>query len=286
MPVIQVDLKPGVKGHPMEQKAIAAIMNGESFRSVSRWLDPPVSHAAVQRYVHKHMKPAIANAEILSATLKDQPNERLGRPPRNVSPPVSQTPLHSETPASQRPSFLRPYTPDDALQRCGAVTSTGQLARQALAAAPILRIRENRIAFQQELADRLASVIQERGEEMAVCEACGREKSEHPAVGHPDGLKDCSKFRRIPGGSSGLMTRRIKKDGVEYHYDNAIVASAQELMKQTAIEQGQWQENMGTGAPTIQIICPQVPGELPRVSFHSDDAIDGEFADIGLDQGR
>jgi len=172
------------------------------------------------------------------------------------------------------------------VQHCGAESEAGKITRQALAAAPILRIRENRIAFQQELADRLASVIQERGEEMAVCEACGREKSEHPAVGAADGLKDCSKFRRIPGGSSGLMTRRLKKDGVEYHYDNAIVASAQELMKQTAIEQGQWQENMGTGAPTIQIICPQVPGELPRVSFHSDDALEADFADIGLDQGR
>lgn len=270
----------------MEQKVVEAVMNGESFRSVSRWLDPPVSTAAVWRYVSKYMKPALRNADTLSYVLGHKENKEVTSTVSPVSHPVSQEPKHSETLEAKHPGVFRPYTPPTTIQRCGPETPQGQLVRQAFAAAPILRIRENRIAFQQDLADRIASVIQERGEDMVACEACGREKSEHPAVGHADGLKDCSRFRRIPGGSSGLMTRRLKKDGIEYHYDNAIVASAQELMKQTAIEQGQWQENMGTGAPTIQIICPQVPGELPRVSFHSDDAIEGEFADIGLDQGR
>lgn len=252
----------------MEQKVIEAIMDGQTNRAIAKWLDPPVSRSSVQRYSESVVRPTVRNAEKLKAVLPERLT-RNGSNPGQVGPDEIQTGQLSKTEA-------------------------GQLAKQAILAAPALHIRDNRIRLNQAVSDRMLTVINERAEEMSVCEGCRRPAEAHPWEEMRPG-KDkegnaieirtaCDTYRHIPGGKTGLIIRKLKANGYEYVVDTALLAEIREHEKHVAIELGQWQETAATGSVSIQIVCPTQPGEQPRITFAAPDALEGSCEEIGIIQ--
>ncbi len=121
----------------MEQKAIEALLDGQTVRAVARWLVPSVSHASVHRYLVTYLRPAMKNAETLKALLP----ERLRSTETTETAP--------ETIAQQ------PLLPSNA-----------QLVKQAIMAAPTLQIRDNRIRAKTDRWNRAAMIVNGRAKEM------------------------------------------------------------------------------------------------------------------------
>jgi hypothetical protein len=141
-----------------------------------------------------------------------------------------------------------------------------EFAKQALFAAPALHIRDNRIRAKQERLNRIAAIVNERAGEM----------------------------ENIPGGRSGFLTRDFKGSGENmqevYKFDAELFKAFDETEKSIAIELGQWQENTGNGAVSIQILYPgsaSEPQNLPRVTYNAVNQIeagDGDEVEIGTRQ--
>lgn len=110
-----------------------------------------------------------------------------------------------------------------------------QAVQDAVQAAPVLAVRELRLARLQDRANRLDLIMNERAVDMA----------------------------SAPGGKSGLLARQLKQLGSgkdaqvveEYKLDTGLLAEFREHEKQAAIELGQWQESAGLGA-TVQVVVP------------------------------
>ena len=258
-----------IDDHPQKQKIIDGILAGLSTRAISASLVPPVSFNAIQRYKVSVIKPMLQRAEESNRILLG--NKILKTPPADLS----------------------------------NASEAVQAVQKAILDAPALHIRENRIKIQQELTNRLLTVVKERAADMAVCESCRRREDEHPWEEMRDSFdKDgkpievrhgCDVYRRVPGGETGLIVRKLKSTGIEYAVDTAVLAEIREQEKHVAIELGQWQEGTG-GQVSIQILCPTAPGgdQMPRVVLGDaplaieagDDAIDAEFEDIGVIQQK
>jgi hypothetical protein len=169
-------------------------------------------------------------------------------------------------------------------------------AKQALLAAPTLRIRENRIGLLDDITSRMKTVIEERGEEMATsCELCHRPAEDHPweEEGPPDKdgkptTRRCRKFRSIAGGHTGLIVRKRKAGGFEYAVDTPLLSEIREHAKHVAVEMGEWQETVMQPL-AIQIVCPQAPNPaaMPRVVFDAAPVAEDDDDDtvaIGIQQ--
>lgn len=248
----------------MLMRIIEAHARGESARSIAKWLLPPVSESAVQKYLQKHVKPAIALAARLEA-------EQNAKEAENAS--VYDHGLPS----------LASNEPNPTVRQVAMATLVGKRS---------LAIRENRIAVQADLVRRLGMVIDERAAEMSVCEVCGRDEELHPIGDDSGSGRRCDRFVRIAGGASGLIARDIKgpNDTPIYKVDTGLTGELRELMKHTAIELGQWQENIG-GNVSIQVICPITPSAetAPRIVIGAEGTIEAnpeDYEDIGVIQGR
>ena len=256
-----------VDAHPQKAKIIDWILAGRSSRDIGTSCVPPIPHTSINRYKTSVIKPMLARAETSARIL----GMRKGK--------IIETEALSDVPE--------------------AIQDT----RKSIMDAPALHIRENRLKIQQELTSRLMRVVNERATDMSVCEACRRPESAHPweemvpgvdAAGKPvEVRRACDEYRRVPGGETGLVIRKLKATGIEYAVDTAVLAEIREQEKHAAIELGQWQENAGAGSVSIQIVCPSAgPGELPRVSFAASDQLelpaaeeDGDpVAEIGIVQ--
>lgn len=252
-----------IEKHPQKTKIVEWILSGRSTRDIADTAQPPVSFSAVQRFKSSVIKPMVQRAE--------ESGRILGKTMR----------------AKQAPE---PMVAD---------TQATQAVQNAILDAPALHIRENRLRIQQELTNKLLRVVRERGEDMSVCEACRLPESAHPWEEMRDSIdKDgkpveirtgCDVYRRVPGGETGLVIRKLKATGIEYAVDTAVLAEIREQEKHVAVELGQWQENTGAGSVSIQIVCPSAgspAGELPRVSFAAVDQIEAadedEVSEIGL----
>lgn len=256
-----------VEEHPQKQKIIDGLLAGRSTRAIADSIVPPVSFSAIQRYKVNVIKPMLERAEQSNRIL-------LGN------------------------KVLRTPKPEEF--ESGSAT---QVVQQAFLDAPALQIRENRIKIQQDLTNRLLTVVRERAEDMMVCESCRRTKDEHPWEEMRDSFdKDgkpievrhgCDVYNRVPGGETGLIVRKLKANGIEYAVDTAMLAEIREQEKHVSIDLGQWQEGTG-GQVSIQILCPAAPGgdQMPRVVFGdaqlvieaATEPVDAEFEDIGVIQ--
>jgi len=127
----------------------------------------------------------------------------------------------------------------------------------------ILTIRDNRVKAQQDRHRRLNMIVEGRAKEMA---------------------------GEAPGAESGFLAKEYKRLGDEsvavYRFDAPLAQSFLDHEKQIAIEMGQWQEQAPPNM-SIQIVCPSTsgdPDQRPRVSYSSQDQIDDDVIDIGLNQ--
>lgn len=203
----------------MLHKIVEAHLSGQSCRKIAAWTVPPVSFNSISRYMKEHVQPVIGNAEALKFLLRANKEENKPLPPE----------IRAGT------------TPEQ----------VDQLAIRALYAAPALHIRENRIRAKQERLNRLCTIVNERGEDMAA----------------------------VPGGSSGFLARDFKGSGENiqevYKFDGELYKAFDETEKAIAIERNEWQENTGGQGVSVQIVCPWVgsPDQMPRVSFAAPDAI-------------
>ena len=224
-------------------------MSGQSTRQIAAWLDPPCSSVAVSRFSRKYVQPALANAEKLESVIPEGLKEKHKA---GVSMSGKQ--------ASQCPEVYQ--TASDAAKA---------LTKQAILSAPLLHLRDQRIRLNQELTARMLSVINERAEDMSVCEACRRPEDAHPWE-DPETGRRCDEYRKVPGGQTGLVIRKLKATGYEYAVDTPLLAEIREHQKQVAIDLGQWQEN-SSGAVSIQIVMPtakqSAAGDLPRVEYNA-----------------
>ncbi len=238
----------------MLQRLVEAHLAGQSSRQIAAWIHPPVSHATISNFVSRHIVPVLGNADAIKALLGFSPTEN-----------------------KELPKPLQHFT---------APLQIDNLARHALTAIPVLTIRDGRIKAQVDRHRRLTQVVDERAADMALCETCRRPEADHPVQAvRPDGTAwECAEFNRVPGGATGLIVRKLKKEGTEYELDTGLLSEFREHEKQIAIELGQWQVNNAAGSVSVQIICPQAPSDaMPRVSFASEDTIEaGE--DIGVIQ--
>lgn len=191
-----------LENHPQRQKAIDLILAGESVRVIAAQLDPPVSFQAVQRYRKSIVRPVMAKSALLAKV--------LGKDVVHVNEGLAVDPI----------------------DHARAVTS------EALRAAPILAVRESRLARLEDRSKRLDLVIQERAGDMA----------------------------EVPGGKSGLLVRRLKSIGSgesaqvveEYELDRTLLAEAREHEKQAAMELGQWQESTATAPTSLYVMAPAI----------------------------
>lgn len=242
----------GLNGHPMLQKVVQAHFAGQSSRQIATWIHPKVCHTTISRHITLYVAPVLQNAEALKALLGLNSDGSQNLP--------------------------------NSLQDVGSNMQINELARIAVTALPVLTQRDGRIKAQVDRHRRLNQVIEERSAAMSGCRGCGHSKAEHPYQGvrHDGSIVDCAEYHGIPGGATGLLAGKLKKEGIEYQIDGVLLSELREHEKHIAIEQGQWQENAGTSSVSVQIICPQAPdGALPRITFASDDEIDvGE--EIGL----
>lgn len=210
----------GLHAHPMRTQMIEAILSGQSARSVAVWMRPPVIHNTISRYLNLYVKPVMANAKKLKALLTPDPD-----PARSI---------HVAAPADTPHAPAEPPPPDPV-----------EVAKQAIIAAPILAVRDNRIKLLEDRHRRLQMVMEARAVDMA----------------------------SIPGGDSGLLARDYKGENEVFKLDASLLAEFREHERAVAIESGQWQEQAPPNFQ-IQIVCPAAPGELPRISYASPDTID------------
>lgn len=249
-----ISIKPlGLASHPMIKAIIDAHMAGQSSRQISLWCVPPISHSALLRYFARHVDPVLRRADQLQSALD---TNKVGNNPFAL-PPTATT------------ADLPPL----------------QAAKEALVGAQVLAIRENRIAHVQARHRLLNQVIEERGAEMELCESCQRPEDEHP---WQDELRGCTRFHAIPGGSTGLIVRKLKATGTEYAVDTGVLSELREMEKHIAIELGQWQEGVNTGSLSVQIVCPWADGaHRPEVRISHDttiEATDDMFTVLGVVQ--
>jgi hypothetical protein len=142
---------------------------------------------------------------------------------------------------------------------------TAIMARQApivkdvAGALPILAVRDNRLAAQQDRHNRMRLVMEERAADMA----------------------------EVPGGKSGLLVRQIKQIGngdsarevEEYKLDAGLLSEFREHEKQIAQELGQWQEGTSGPAVAIQIVCPAgVSTAQPSITATDDGCVTIDIA--------
>lgn len=240
-----------VENHPEKQKIIDMILAGKPVREISNAVTPSVNFMALQRYKANVLKPVLANAELSSSIL------------------------------------IRPNKP---LQALSSDTKALQMTKSAIMAAPILTIRDNRVAEKVKRHRLLEQIRAERAADMELCESCRRPKDAHPWE-DPTTSGRCDVFHAIPGGTTGLIIRKLKATGIEYAIDTSYLGAADVLEKDIAIEQGQWNENAGGSGISIQIICPQAPEieSAPRISYSESDqlTLEGDVcADIATIQKK
>lgn len=239
----------------MIKAIIDAHVSGQSSRQISLWCVPPVSHTALLRYFARYVDPVLRRADQLQSALD---TNKVGNNPF-PTPPTAGT----------------------------ADLSPLQAAKEALVGAQVLAIRENRIAHVQARHRLLNQVIEERGADMELCESCRRPEDEHP---WQDEFRGCSSFHAIPGGTTGLIVRKIKATGTEYAVDTGILSELREMEKHIAVELGQWQEGVSTGSLSVQIVCPWADGpNRPEVRVSHDEtgtieATDDMFVELGVVQ--
>ena len=205
-----------IDSHPQRQKIIDALIAGEPLRSIASRVSPPVSFTAIHRYRSNVVAPALKNAAFATKVLAgtDLVDPKLGT--------------------------------STEFDKVVAATAA------ALKAAPILAVRESRLARLDDRARRMDIVMEDRAKDM-------------------DG---------VPGGTSGLLVRRLKSIGSgdsaqvveEYEVDRALLAEFREHEKQAAIELGQWQE---AGTRTPPDLSLALMFHIPRAAIHErDDVID------------
>lgn len=246
----------------MLKRMIDAHLAGQSAPKIAEWMNPAVSVSGIQRYIRLYVKPVLKNADEMAKWSTSRKEENNTLTENNVTEKVA-----------------------DALS-----VVNREMAKTTIIGAQVLTARDSRIAVEQDLARRMAQVIEERGFEYATkCEHCTRGRSEHP-VTKPDGSIACHAFVEIPGGASGLLVRKFKPNGTEYAFDSGLTAELREQMKMIAMESGQWQETTG-GNVSIQIVCPTAGAdgkmEEVKVRFSTEgaiDALDGTVEEIGLKQ--
>jgi hypothetical protein len=98
--------------------------------------------------------------------------------------------------------------------------------------------KEYRLQNMQRRHDLLMQVIKDRATDMEFCEACRRPREFHSAVRdvHPEPM--CRQFVQIPGGTTGLVIRKLKREGFEYAVDIPVLAELRELERRAAEETG------------------------------------------------
>jgi hypothetical protein len=218
----------GIKAHPMLEAIVKAAIAGDSCRKIAEWVDPPVSVTAISRYIKDHVRPVMGSSDAISALLK--PNSDV----------------HSKTEHVHMPE--------------PSVPQMHKIAAEIALSAPALHIRDNRLKLQQDIANRLLMVIEDRA----------------------------AAYANAPGGRSGLLAMDYKGAGEDmrevYKVDTGVLSELRELQKQIATELGQWQEP-ASQAVSIQILWPgDRPESTPRVSY-SPDVIQIE-ADNDPDEAR
>lgn len=249
----------------MLQKVVEAHLSGQSSRKIASWLVPTVAHTTISRYIVQHIAPVMGNAEALKLLLRSNRDENTPLPP--------------------------------ALQGVATEQQIDRLAIQAITSVPALHIREKRIQAKTDRWRRVQMIVDGRAADMSLCANCKKPKDIHPWEDDVMPERRCDTFIAVPGGESGFLARDFKGAGENlqevYRFDDALFKSFGDIEKDIAIELGQWQENTGTGSVSIQIVCPTVAGEQPRISFARDeslliegdaltDAEDGGISEIGL----
>jgi hypothetical protein len=234
-----------VDSHPQKAKIIDALLAGTPLRTIGTDVIPHVSHTSLARYKASVIKPMLERAEESKRILG------LGQPEKN-----------SEN--GKKPTL--------------SVPTVNQAVQNAIQDAPALQIRENRIKAKTERWLRVQKIVDGRAADMSLCETCRRPLEDHPWADAATG-RQCAVFVAVPGGESGFLARDFKGSGENlqevYKFDDALFKSFGEIEKDIAIECGQWNENAGGGAVSIQILCPAPgSGDVPRVSFAHQDAIE------------
>lgn len=178
----------------MLNRIIDAIIAGEqSDGQIAKWVQPSLSRTSIQNYRKSVVEPSLKQADVLKSVLPSNREENK--------------PLTSCQAAYEQPD---------------------RLVKSALLAAPILAVRENRLAAKQDRIDRLNKVMAARAES----------------------YKDAA-----PGGETGLLTKKVKQFGEEYVIDEALLGQLSAHEKDMAIELGQWQESNQINVG-IQIVYP------------------------------
>ena len=235
----------GLQVHPQVRAITEAILKGETLASIRKWATPRPSIAALSHFKTRVIAPAMRQAEELKAVM-----------PASVRKAQGISPM---------------YQPDAVVQPDRAPNSVAQAAQMvtdAITAAPMIAIREKRVAELDDRHRRMRLIIDERGVEMAGCAYCGKPKEDHPVVLSPDRI--CERFMAIAGGASGLLSRDFKADGHQvFRVDTGLLSELREHEKQAAQELGQWQDSAGPQV-AIQIVYPSSPGrggEMPSVNI-------------------
>ena len=216
-----------IERHPQYRLICQALINGDSCRKISSWTEPRIPDRTLSTFAQSFIRPAISRANQLDSLLNSPPP--LPTENKALIPSAAQLPAQSAHPA-----------------QVGASTANkdariSNLAVSAIVAAPVLALRENRLAALEDRRRRLDLVMRQRGLEMA---------------------NECA------GGESGLLVRDFKgKDAsqVVYKVDTGLLAEQREHDKQIAQELGQWQEGSGPMV-AIQIVCPAAPTQARRQS--------------------
>ncbi|MEN6537690.1 MAG: hypothetical protein ABFD89_28820 [Bryobacteraceae bacterium] len=214
----------GLQVHPQVRAITEAILKGETLASVRKWATPRPSIAALSHFKCRVLAPAMQQAEALKAVM-----------PESIKRAQGISPMHQPDGCKQ---------PDCAPNNDVQVA---QVVTDAIAAAPLIAVREKRIEELEDRRRRMRLIIEERGVEMA---------------------GECA------GGASGLLARDYKgKDATTpvYKVDTGLLSELREHEKQAAQELGQWQDSAGPQV-AIQIVYPSSPGA----------GRDMPFATIGL----
>ena len=167
-----------IEAHPQKHRIIEALLAGESTRKIAAWAKPRLSAMSVQRYKASIVKPAIERSNKRVSTLNRVKAQRV----EGVTPELVQDALQSVTDA------------------------------------PVLALRNARVALLQSLVNKLNLVIDARAEA----------------------------YSEVPGGASGLLAKDYRGSGENmqevYSVDRVVLAEARELSKQISQELGQWVE--------------------------------------------
>lgn len=196
----------------MLTKIIDAILEGtQSDGQIAKWVQPSLSRTSIQNYRKSVVEPSMRQADLLKQVL----------PPNKIE--------NTQVTSCQSVQEL----PDN-------------LARTALLSAPVLAVREKRIAALQDRHNRLQMVMDGRAEA----------------------------FAAVPGGKSGLLAEKTTKFGADYVLDTGLLSEFREHEKQVAMELGQWNESAGVNI-AVQIVMPATAG----AAQHAEAEL--EYIDIG-----